>query len=49
LCHLVDETNLRDLLSRTISFLDRLAPISPTCQADCLILKKVQRLIFNDS
>lgn len=44
---LVDETNLRYLLARTISFLDKLAPISPTCRADSLILKKLQRLIFN--
>ncbi|KAM0707289.1 hypothetical protein Q7P35_005527 [Cladosporium inversicolor] len=47
LCQLVDEANLRHLLSRTISFLEQLAPISPTCRLDCLVLKKAQKLIFS--
>ena len=35
---LVDHGKFKKLLLRTIKFLRRLAPISPTCQADCLIL-----------
>jgi hypothetical protein len=42
---LVNPDAFRRLLSRTISFLHRLSPISPTCQLDCSILEKIQRVI----
>jgi hypothetical protein len=42
---LVDPDDFQRLLGRTISFLHRLSPISPTCQLDCSILEKIQRVI----
>ncbi len=43
---LIDPDRFQRLLSRTIGFLRRLAPISPTCQLDCSILEKIQRVLF---
>lgn len=34
------------LLLRTIKFLRQFAPISPTCAIDCVILEKINRLLF---
>lgn len=42
----IDESKLRRLLERTIRFLRRLAPISPTCTADCSILEKFRNFLF---
>ncbi|GIZ48832.1 hypothetical protein CKM354_001187800 [Cercospora kikuchii] len=43
---LVPRERFKSLLERTISFLRRLAPISPTCAADCGILEKFNRTLF---
>jgi hypothetical protein len=43
---LVDQDRFQGLLERTISFLDELSAISPTCQHDCDILKKIRRVLF---
>lgn len=42
----VDAGELHRLLDRTISFLRKLAPISPTCKADCGILEKFRNHLF---
>lgn len=44
---LVPEDRFRRLLERTITFLRRLGPISPTCKIDCSILEKIQRVLFD--
>ena len=46
LSQLVNRERFQYLLERTISFLRRLSPISPTCSIDCSILEKIQRLLF---
>ena len=43
---LVDVERFQPLLIRTISFLRRLGPISPTCAIDCAILEKINKLLF---
>jgi hypothetical protein len=43
---LVPEDKFKALLNRTIKFLRRLAPISPTSRADCLILEKFEKTLF---
>lgn len=43
---IVNENKFHRLLQRTITFLRRLAPISPTCQADCGILEKFSNTLF---
>lgn len=43
---LIDQERFQNLLSRTIGFLRKLSPISPTCQLDCSILEKIQRVLF---
>ncbi|KXT04056.1 hypothetical protein AC578_4909 [Pseudocercospora eumusae] len=43
---LVPEHEFKRLLQRTIGFLRRLSPISPTCSADCVILEKFQHTLF---
>lgn len=43
---LVPEDKFKALLKRTIKFLRRLAPISPTSRADCLILEKFEKTLF---
>ncbi|KAK5119423.1 hypothetical protein LTR85_007523 [Meristemomyces frigidus] len=43
---LVPPERFQGLLERTISFLRRLAPISPTCNIDCSILEKIHRQLF---
>lgn len=42
----VPRDRLRSLLDRTIAWLGRLAPISQTCKADCLILQRIQNSLF---
>lgn len=42
----VDTDRFEKLLSRTVTFLRRLARISPTCAIDCQILEKVSLCIF---
>lgn len=44
---LVPPERFQRLLERTISFLRRLAPISPTCNIDCGILEKIHRQLFD--
>ncbi|KAM3413937.1 hypothetical protein BST61_g10608 [Cercospora zeina] len=44
---MVSEERLKALMERTINFLRRLAPISPTCAADCGILEKFWKVVFN--
>jgi len=46
LSKLVDPDRFRKLLERTIGFLRRLGPISPTCKIDCSILEKIHRHLF---
>ena len=41
-----DVPRFRRLLDRTIRFLRRLAPISPTCANDCSILEKIRHRLF---
>ncbi|KAF2763949.1 hypothetical protein EJ03DRAFT_283087 [Teratosphaeria nubilosa] len=43
---LVDPDRFRRLLERTIGFLRKLSPISPTCAIDCSILEKIHKKIF---
>jgi hypothetical protein len=43
---LVPGTRFRELLVRTIRFLRKLAPISPTCACDCGILEKFNNYLF---
>jgi hypothetical protein len=43
---LIDQERFQTLLDRTICFLRKLSAISPTCQLDCSILEKVQRVLF---
>ncbi|KAK3709023.1 hypothetical protein LTR37_011187 [Vermiconidia calcicola] len=43
---LVPTGRFQELLERTITFLRRLGPISPTCSHDCSILERIHRLIF---
>jgi hypothetical protein len=42
----IDQERFETLLGRTISFLRKLSPISPTCKLDCSILEKIQRVLF---
>lgn len=42
----VNTEKFQRLLERTIKFLRRLAPISPTCALDCGILEKFNHTIF---
>lgn len=46
---LVDREQFRKLIERTIVFLRRLAPISPTCYHDCGILERINSLLFAPS
>jgi hypothetical protein len=43
---LIDQDRFQVLLHRTIGFLRKLSAISPTCQLDCSILEKIQRVLF---
>ena len=43
---LIDQERFKFLLGPTIIFLRKLSPISPTCQLDCSILEKIQRVLF---
>lgn len=43
---LIDQERFQTLLARTIGFLRKLSAISPTCQLDCSILEKIQRVLF---
>lgn len=43
---LVKKDDFQRLLERTIEFLRKLCPISPTCKHDCSILEKVHKLLF---
>lgn len=43
---LVDADRFSRLLQRTITFLRRLEPISPTCRHDCTLLEKISRKLF---
>ncbi|WPH00151.1 Hypothetical protein R9X50_00297400 [Acrodontium crateriforme] len=43
---LVKRDEFRALLQRTITFLRRLVPISPTCEYDCSLLENIQRMLF---
>lgn len=43
---LVPAERFQALLERTIKFLRRLGPISPTCAIDCSILEKIHRRLF---
>lgn len=43
---LIDSERFKRLLRRTIRFLCKLAPISPTCKLDCSILEKIERILF---
>jgi len=43
---LIDQERFQHLLGRTIGFLRKLSAISPTCQLDCSILEKIQRVLF---
>lgn len=45
---LVPEDDYHRLLKRTIAFLRKLSPISPTCQADCGILERFRNTLFPD-
>jgi hypothetical protein len=42
----VDQERFETLLGRTINFLRKLSPISPTCKLDCSILEEIQRVLF---
>lgn len=42
----IDKDRFQQLIERTIVFLRRLAPISPTCYHDCHILEAISRLLF---
>jgi hypothetical protein len=43
---LIDQDRFQVLLGRTIRFLRKLSSISPTCNLDCSILEKIQRVLF---
>lgn len=43
---LVPAERFHQLLERTIAFLRKLAPISPTCMVDCGILEKFNNHLF---
>ena len=43
---LIDQERFEFLLGRTIIFLRKLSPISPTCKLECSILEKIQRVLF---
>lgn len=43
---LVSPDRFNSLMLRTIGFLRKLAPISPTCAADCGILEKFYSVLF---
>jgi len=43
---LVPEAQFQSHLERTIRFLRRLAPISPTCASDCQILERISKVLF---
>ena len=43
---LIDQERFQKLLTRTIGFLRRLGPISPTCAIDCAILEKINKALF---
>lgn len=45
---LINSEKLKGLLERTIQFLHRLAPISPTCSKDCDTLQSIYRLLFGN-
>jgi hypothetical protein len=42
----VDAELFKGRLTRTIGFLRRLAPISPTCKIDCYILESIEKCLF---
>lgn len=42
----VPQERFQQLMQRTITFLRRLAPISPTSAADCGILEKFNKILF---
>ncbi|KAF2858849.1 hypothetical protein K470DRAFT_220355 [Piedraia hortae CBS 480.64] len=44
--HLIDKNTYHSLLRRTIRFLEKLAPISPTCEIDASILAKIEGEVF---
>lgn len=46
--HLVSEEDLQRVLNRTISFLRKLSPLSPSLQADAMILENTSRIISGD-
>lgn len=43
---IVPEPKFQRLLERTIRFLRKLAPLSPTSYNDCQILEKISKLLF---
>jgi hypothetical protein len=43
---LIDPDRFQALLGRTIGFLRKFSAISPTCQQDCVILERIQRVLF---
>lgn len=43
---LVDKARFQRLIERTINFLRKLTPISPTCWHDCGILERISRMLF---
>lgn len=45
---LIPEEEFHNHLERTIKFLRRLSPISPTCANDCQILEKISKLLFGN-
>jgi len=44
--NIIQRDRLQALLLRTISFLRRLIPISPTCSLDCMVLEAIQNTLF---
>lgn len=44
--HYIPREKLLTLLDRTIGTLNRLAPISQTCRADCWILRRIRNSMF---
>lgn len=45
---LVSEDDLMRVLNRTISFLRKLSPLSPSLQADAMILENTRKIISGD-
>lgn len=45
---LIPEEEFHKNLERTIKFLRRLSPISPTCTNDCQILEKISKVLFGN-